>query len=134
MSELNNQVGGSHYLGMAVQPVQLAYAAFKGDACVYNILKYLTRKKEGWEIQTGKAAHLFRMLVEFQRHIDIQFEETFASRQLIRVFIEDQPEPLHRTFDALITKLYAIPQWNSIDDECNAVLGYYTQSEGEVGE
>lgn len=58
---LSQQVGGSHYKGMAVQPIDFAMNS-SYDAATFSVLKYLSRHefKNGVE-DVRKAAHFVRL-------------------------------------------------------------------------
>lgn len=67
ISALDTQVGGSHYKGMAIQPME--YSMANGlDACQHTIIKYVTRfRSKGGLQDLMKARHTLDMLVEFEQ-------------------------------------------------------------------
>jgi hypothetical protein len=64
MKSLQNQVGGDHYKNKAIQPVEFIY---KNDLDYIrgNVIKYVTRKKNGAE-DILKAIHYCEMLLELE--------------------------------------------------------------------
>ncbi len=67
MSALDTQVGGDHYKGMAIQPMEYSMAN-KLDACQHTAIKYITRFREKGGIQDlEKAKHCIDLLIEFER-------------------------------------------------------------------
>jgi len=67
MNALDTQIGGGHYKGMAIQPME--YSMANGlDACQHTAIKYISRFREKGGIQDlEKAKHCIDMLVEFER-------------------------------------------------------------------
>ena len=68
MSAFDNQVGGSHYKELGVEPLKLTllnkgYEAFAG-ACYCKIAKYTSRIKEDEIQQLRKARHVLDMWIE----------------------------------------------------------------------
>lgn len=66
MSALNTQIGGGHYKGKGIQPVEYIHANdlnfFEG-----NIVKYITRwKDKGGLEDLEKVIHYTRMLIELE--------------------------------------------------------------------
>lgn len=63
---LATQVGGGHYKGYAIQPVEFCMKN-KLDYCQSNIIKYVVRfrDKNGME-DLRKAKHYLEMLMEFE--------------------------------------------------------------------
>ena len=66
MSALNEQPGGSHYKGKAIQPIQYIHANGLGY-CEGNIVKYVSR----WRDKNGledllKARHYIDLLIELE--------------------------------------------------------------------
>ena len=62
------QVGGQHYLGMAIQPMQFSMANGL-DACTHTAIKYLVRKKGDKAKRAEdlrKAIHCIRLLAEHE--------------------------------------------------------------------
>ena len=66
MSALDIQIGGEHYKGMSIQPMQ--YSMMNGlDACQHTAIKYITRFRQKGGIQDlEKAKHCIDMLIEFE--------------------------------------------------------------------
>ena len=71
MSALDIQVGGDHYKGMSIQPMQ--YSMANGlDACQHTIIKYVTRFREKGGIEDlEKAKHCIDMLIHFEQQQSI---------------------------------------------------------------
>ena len=71
MSALKTQVGGDHYKGLAIQPME--YSMSNGlDACQHTIIKYVTRFREkGGVSDLEKAKHCIDMLIEFETAAEI---------------------------------------------------------------
>ena len=67
MSALDTQIGGGHYKGMAIQPME--YSMANGmDPCQHTAIKYISRFREKGGIQDlEKAKHCIDMLIEFER-------------------------------------------------------------------
>lgn len=60
------QVGGNHYLKLAIQPVEYAMAN-KLDTCQANIVKYVTRFREKNGIEDlRKAQHYIELLIAYE--------------------------------------------------------------------
>ena len=66
MSALDIQVGGDHYKGMKIQPME--YSMANGlDACQHTAIKYITRfRQKGGIADLEKAKHTIDMLIEFE--------------------------------------------------------------------
>jgi hypothetical protein len=65
MSALKDQVGGSHYKVMAIEPIE--FSMRNGyDACIHSIIKYVSRhrSKNGLD-DIKKARHFVRIRHEF---------------------------------------------------------------------
>jgi hypothetical protein len=67
-SALDVQIGGSHYKGMAIQPME--YSMKNGlDACQHTAIKYITRFREKGGIQDlEKAKHCIDLLIQFEEN------------------------------------------------------------------
>lgn len=64
MEALNQQVGGSHYKDMQIQPVEFILANNLGF-CVGNCIKYLCRyKNKNGKEDLLKAKHYIELLIE----------------------------------------------------------------------
>ena len=60
------QVGGSHYRGCAIQPVEYIYANGIGYFAG-NVVKYVTRyKQKGGADDIRKAIHYLEMILQFE--------------------------------------------------------------------
>lgn len=60
------QVGGNHYLKLAIQPVEYAMAN-NLDTCQANIVKYVTRFREKNGIEDlRKAQHYIELLIAYE--------------------------------------------------------------------
>jgi|TARA_B100000795_G_scaffold218450_1_gene172562 hypothetical protein len=65
-SFLDDQVGGSHYKNMAIQPVEYIHANNIGFI-EGNIIKYVSRwRDKGGIYDLQKAIHLTQLLIEFE--------------------------------------------------------------------
>ena len=66
LTPTNKQVGGSHYKGTTIQPVEYIQAN-KLDFIEGNIIKYVTRwKKKGGVEDLTKAKHYIELLIELE--------------------------------------------------------------------
>lgn len=66
MSAFNEQPGGSHYKGKAIQPVQYIHANGIGY-CEGNVIKYVSRWREKNGLQDLlKARHYIDLLIELE--------------------------------------------------------------------
>lgn len=66
MSALNEQPGGNHYKGKAIQPVQYIHANGIGY-CEGNVIKYVSRWREKNGLQDLlKARHYIDLLIELE--------------------------------------------------------------------
>lgn len=64
MEALNQQIGGSHYKDMSIQPVEFILANNLGF-CVGNCIKYLCRyKNKNGKEDLLKAKHYIELLIE----------------------------------------------------------------------
>lgn len=61
------QVGGSHYKGLAIQPMR--YSMLNGlNACQHTAIKYVTRYKDKGGIEDlKKAIHCIELLIQFEQ-------------------------------------------------------------------
>lgn len=68
-SALDTQIGGDHYKGMAIQPME--YSMANGlDACQHTIIKYVSRfRLKGGIHDLEKARHTLDMLIEFEKKL-----------------------------------------------------------------
>ena len=66
MSALETQVGGGHYKGMVIQPME--YSMANGlNACQHTIIKYVSRyASKGGKEDLEKAKHCIDMLIQFE--------------------------------------------------------------------
>lgn len=66
MSALDQQIGGSHYRGMAIQPME--YSMLNGlDPCQHTAIKYISRFREKNGVEDlRKAIHTIELLIEFE--------------------------------------------------------------------
>lgn len=64
---LKAQIGGDHYLTLAIQPMEYSMAN-KLDPAQHTIIKYVTRFRDKGGIQDlEKAKHCIDLLIEFER-------------------------------------------------------------------
>ncbi len=64
---LATQVGGSHYKGMKIQPMEFSMANGL-DACQHTIIKYVARfRSKGGVEDLEKAKHCIDMLIGFEK-------------------------------------------------------------------
>lgn len=64
---LDQQVGGNHYKGFVIQPIEFAMAN-NLDACQTNVIKYTVRNKGGLQAQLedcDKAIHYLELRKSF---------------------------------------------------------------------
>lgn len=69
-SPMNVQVGGGHYKGMAIQPIEYIHANKIGfaEGCV---IKYVSRwKNKGGVEDLRKAEHFIKLLIELETRVD----------------------------------------------------------------
>lgn len=67
MSALDTQIGGGHYKGMKIQPMEYSMAN-RLDACQHTAIKYISRFRDKGGIQDlEKAKHCIDMLIEFEQ-------------------------------------------------------------------
>jgi hypothetical protein len=65
-SELDTQVGGSHYKDYPIQPIQFITANQLGF-CEGNIIKYVSRhRKKNGRQDLEKALHYIKLLIELE--------------------------------------------------------------------
>lgn len=57
---LAEQVGGDHYKGMKIQPIEFSMAN-RLNACQHTAIKYIVRKKGNRLIDIDKAIHTLRI-------------------------------------------------------------------------
>ena len=70
MSALDTQVGGNHYKGRAIQPVQYIHANSLGFI-EGSVVKYVTRwRDKGGVADLEKARHLLALLIELEAKAD----------------------------------------------------------------
>lgn len=63
---LGNQVGGSHYKHLKIQPMEYSMAN-KLDACQHTVVKYITRFRDKGGIEDlKKARHAIDLLMQFE--------------------------------------------------------------------
>ena len=63
---LEVQVGGSHYKGMAIQPVEYAHRNNLGP-CEFAVVKYVSRWREKGGVQDlDKAIHFINLLKQLE--------------------------------------------------------------------
>jgi len=63
---LSRQEGGSHYKGMAIQPMEYSFRN-KLDPCQHTAIKYVTRFREkGGKEDLLKAIHCIEILIELE--------------------------------------------------------------------
>lgn len=67
MTAFDNQVGGSHYTNLAIQPMEYSMAN-NLDACQHTAIKYITRFRDKDGIKDlEKAIHVIQMLIEIEQ-------------------------------------------------------------------
>ncbi|SDS25502.1 Protein of unknwon function [Halopseudomonas litoralis] len=67
VSALEQQPGGSHYKGRAIQPIQYIHANNLGF-CEGNVVKYVTRWREKGGLEDlRKAQHYIDLLIDLER-------------------------------------------------------------------
>lgn len=76
MSALDRQVGGSHYTGRGVQPVEIWLSCLLGG-CESSVIKYLTRWRDKGGVQDlRKAKHFLEIILEADN-----YQEQFARQR-----------------------------------------------------
>lgn len=65
-SAMDTQIGGSHYKGMAIQPMEFSMRNHL-DPCQHTAIKYIARfRQKGGIEDLEKAKHCIDMLIEFE--------------------------------------------------------------------
>lgn len=79
MSALDTQIGGGHYKGMKIQPME--YSMANGlDACQHTAIKYISRFRDKGGIQDlEKAKHCIDLLIEFEQR-KVETESPIADK------------------------------------------------------
>ena len=67
MGSFNKQIGGSHYLGWKIQPMEF-FIANKIPKAEGDIIQYLLRQKGNRKEDLEKAKHIIDMLIESLDH------------------------------------------------------------------
>jgi len=99
MTALDNQVDGTHYKTMLIQPILLAYIVANGDACFCKAAKYISRDKEDAAEDLLKAAHVAELLSLRKGYGHNAVDFTPAHVELIRAFVKQYNGPeSHVTF------------------------------------
>lgn len=81
MSALDIQIGGEHYKGMSIQPMQYSMAN-NLDACQHTAIKYITRfRQKGGIEDLEKAKHCIDMLIEFEL-LNAQPKDNFGQQNM----------------------------------------------------
>lgn len=68
MSALDQQIGGSHYSGMAIQPMEFAMKN-QLDYATSNVIKYVVRKKGDQDKRAEdlrKAIHCIQLIAYYE--------------------------------------------------------------------
>lgn len=92
MSALDTQIGGDHYKGMPIQPMEFSMANGL-DACQHTIIKYVTRFREKGGVQDlEKAKHVIDMLIEFEQDAGTEGEEDKSKNlgEFIHQFLHEE--------------------------------------------
>ena len=67
MNALETQIGGDHYKGMKIQPIDFSMQNGM-DACQHSIIKYVSRfRSKGGLQDLEKAKHFLDILIEFEK-------------------------------------------------------------------
>ena len=82
---LEEQVGGEHYIGQGIQPIEYILAN-ELDFCEGNVVKYITR----WRYKNGledlyKAKHYIEFLIKDVEDTHAQFEAMVEASQQEKV-------------------------------------------------
>lgn len=66
MSELKKQIGGSHYKGLKIQPIEFCY--YNDIPAIESaVIKYVVRHKmKNGKVDIEKAIHLLNILLELE--------------------------------------------------------------------
>lgn len=137
MSAFDTQVGGDHYKKKAIQPIQLAYAVFGGDTLACKVSKYLTREKEGWEAQIGKAQHCLEMFTEMVPSSPIPPLD-LARQLILEQFVVQEPEPVRAALKSILTYMICLAQGYTNESpealtwEFNTIREHYLREQDEV--
>lgn len=76
MSALDRQIGGSHYKGLKIQPMEYSLAN-NLNAAQHTIIKYTTRYKDKGGIEDlRKAIHTLELLIEHEEALLAAQQET----------------------------------------------------------
>lgn len=91
MRALDTQVGGDHYKGMAIQPVQFITALQMGF-CEGNVVKYLVRwRLKGGEDDLRKAAHYLDLLWENKNYHGVFYAARERGQRQGTMSIDNMP-------------------------------------------
>jgi len=113
MSALEEQIGGSHYKTMKIQP--MTYSVVNGlNACQHTAIKYITRYRSGKGSpleNIDKAIHTLQLLKELEG-LSPELPEGDSSKQPVSPYVEtedfsvdfgeDLVEALYRRVDKIV--------------------------------
>ena len=93
MGGLGNQVDGTHYTAMKMQPVELAYKLY-ATPCFCKLAKYLTRDKGDKLTNLNKARHCIELEKDLReyayRYMDnLDFLSVSDAKYLISTFTDN---------------------------------------------
>lgn len=74
MSGLGNQIDGTHYTAMKMQPIELTYKLY-ATPCFCKLAKYLTRDKGDKLTNLKKARHCIELEKDLYNHAKEYFEQ-----------------------------------------------------------
>jgi hypothetical protein len=88
MKALQDQVGGSHYKTLAIQPVEYIHAN-KLSFLEGNIVKYVTRHRaKGGRADIEKVIHYARLILELEYPPDVTSDATNFQQELAKASTE----------------------------------------------
>lgn len=93
MSGLGNQIDGTHYTAMKMQPIELAYKLY-ATPCFCKLAKYLTRDKGDKLTNLKKARHCIELEKDLRqyafRYMDgLDYLSTMDAKKIIDVFTDN---------------------------------------------
>lgn len=133
MSAFDTQIDGTHYKDKAIQPVQLAYAVFGGDTLACKVSKYLTREKDGWESQIGKAQHCLEMFAEMVPSSPIPPLD-LARQLVLEQFVVQEPEPVRAALKDILAYMICLAQGHTDEPPEALTWAFNTIREHYLGE
>jgi hypothetical protein len=110
-NSLQAQVGGKHYKGMVIQPIELSMANGY-DACIHSAIKYMSRHRDkGGADDLRKAAHFLELRIDTCITLGMKLPVANGSIPILR-YVEANQIP---SVDAAI--IVNIHQWATTNSE-----------------